>query len=87
METTIPTMLTVKETARRSGLAEYYIRKLIAERKIVFVKAGKKYLVNFERLADFLNEGEAPEEEAEEKNYIGITPIPQKLSELIRRAR
>ena len=53
----VPTMLTIKETAKQTNVAEYYVRKLIWENKIVYVKAGSKYLVNFDKFVDFLNEG------------------------------
>ena len=52
----IPTMLTIKETAKRTGLAEGFIRKLVLNHEIVFVRTGKKYLVNFEKFADYLNQ-------------------------------
>ena len=57
MENTIaiPTMLTIKETAKRTQLSETYIRNLVLGKKICFVKAGKKYLVNLEKLIEFLN--------------------------------
>lgn len=53
---TIPTMLSIKETAERTNLSETYIRKLLWDNKIVHVKSGKKYLVNLERLIDYLNQ-------------------------------
>ena len=49
-----PTMLTIKETAKRTGLAEYYIRNLVWERKIPFLPVGKKYLINLEGLTNYL---------------------------------
>lgn len=51
-------MLTIKETARETGLAEHYIRQLCKSGQIVAVQAGKKYLVNLDRLIEFLNVGE-----------------------------
>lgn len=55
---TIPTMVTIKEAASRTGLSYDYIRKLCLQRKIVFVKAGCKFLINMERLIEYLNQGE-----------------------------
>ena len=40
-EIKVPTMLSIKETAKTTGVAEYYIRQLVAGNKICFVKAGK----------------------------------------------
>ena len=52
-----PTMLTIKETAAKTGLAEYRIRQLCLEKKIIYIQCGKKYLVNYEKLIDYLNTG------------------------------
>ena len=54
----VPVMGTVKEVASWSGLSEYYIRKLCWEKKIVFVRAGTKYLINYTKFIDFLNKGD-----------------------------
>lgn len=53
----IPTMLTIKETAQKLGLSDYYLRGLVRSNKIVYVKVGAKYLINLEKLVDFLNNG------------------------------
>lgn len=55
---TIPTMVTIKEAATRTGLSYEYIRQLIREKKIVHVMAGRKFLVNMEKLVEYLNQGE-----------------------------
>ncbi|MDY4115124.1 excisionase family DNA-binding protein [Blautia sp. HCP3S3_D9] len=55
---TIPTMVSIKEASSRTGLSYDYIRKLCLQKKIVFVKAGSKYLINLEKLVIFLNDGE-----------------------------
>ena len=54
----IPTMLTINETAQRSGLARHYVRQLCLQNKICHIKAGNKYLINFEKFVEFLNTGE-----------------------------
>ena len=54
----IPTMLSVRETARKTKVSETYIRQLLRDKEIVFVKSGKKYLVNLERFIDYLNNQE-----------------------------
>lgn len=60
--TNVPTitMITIRETAKRSGLAENYIRRLVHERAIVFHKAGNKALINWEKFQEFLNTPEPP---------------------------
>ena len=52
---TYPTMLTIRQTAERTGLSYEHLRKLCLQKKIVFVKAGNKYLINQEKFADYLN--------------------------------
>jgi len=51
----IPTMLSIRETAERTGLSMTYIRHLCWDKKIPFIKTGCKYLVNFEKFIEFLN--------------------------------
>ena len=54
----IPEMVSIRQAAARTGLSYDYIRKLCLQQKIVYVKAGTKYLVNFGKLIIFLNDGE-----------------------------
>lgn len=54
----IPTMVSLHEASKRTGLSYDYLRKLCLQRKIVYVKAGSKYMINLEKLALFLNTGE-----------------------------
>jgi excisionase family DNA binding protein len=56
----IPTMLTINQTAERSGLAMHYIRQLCLQGKITYCRAGSKYLINFEKFVEYLNAGENP---------------------------
>ncbi len=51
----IPTMLTISETAKATNLPAHYIRQLCWDNKIVYTKAGNKYLVNLERLIEYFN--------------------------------
>ena len=53
-----PTMVTLNEASAQSGLSYDYLRKLCLQKKIVYVRAGCKYLVNLERLVEYLNRGE-----------------------------
>ncbi len=55
MATKLPIMLTIREVAERLKLPEHFIRKLCWENKIVYIKAGNKYLINFRKLIDYLN--------------------------------
>lgn len=51
----VPTMLTIKEVSKQTGLSYDYIRKLCLTKQITFVKAGCKFLINMEKFIDFLN--------------------------------
>ena len=52
----IPEMLTIEQTrARIPGLSYDFIRKGCLSGKIVHVRAGSKYLINFGRLVEYLN--------------------------------
>lgn len=56
---TFPTMFTLKQAAEATGLSYDYLRKLCLQNKIVFIRAGTKYLVNAEKLREYLESGEA----------------------------
>ena len=51
----IPTMLTIGEVAERTGLAKHYVRKLVLDNQIHYIKAGRKYLINYEKLIQYLD--------------------------------
>lgn len=53
---TVPTMLSINEAAERTNLPRTFIRKLCWDNKITYVRSGKKYLVNLEKLCDYLNQ-------------------------------
>ena len=54
----IPKMLTIKQASAASGLTEYRLRELCKHRKIVCILCGNKYLINLDRLIDYLNRGD-----------------------------
>lgn len=53
-----PRMATVIEAAEITGLAKHYVRQLALQNKVSHVRAGKKILINVEKLIEFLNIGE-----------------------------
>lgn len=67
MNSQVPQMLTINETAERSGLSKHYLRELCKKSLIVCVRAGVKYLINFEKLIEYLNAGGAKELKKEEE--------------------
>lgn len=54
----IPVMLTLGQAAEKTGLSYDFVRNLCLQNKIVFIRAGSKYLINQEKLVEYLN-GEA----------------------------
>lgn len=54
----IPHMLLAKQVAEQSGIPIYRIRQWVKENKIVYVKCGKKILINYDRFVEFLDKGE-----------------------------
>jgi excisionase family DNA binding protein len=55
---TVPTMVTLAEASRQTHLSYDFLRKLCLQNKIVYIRAGTKYLINLEKLVEFLNQGD-----------------------------
>ena len=53
-----PEMVSLRECSRRTGVSYDAIRKLCLLNKIVFIKCGSKYLINFNKFCEYLNTGE-----------------------------
>lgn len=63
---TLPRMRTIKETIAelkqidpQTAITEYYLRDLVNSGQIMFVKAGNKTLINFDKFLEFLSEPKA----------------------------
>ena len=54
---TVPVMLTLDQAREKTGLSYDFLRKLCLQGKIVFIKAGSKYLINQDALITYLNTG------------------------------
>ena len=61
----VPTMKTIEETAKYFNLPKHFCRKAVLDGKVVYVKAGTKYLINTERFTEWLNNGEQSASEPE----------------------
>lgn len=70
-----PQMATINEAAKITGLAKYYIRQLALQNKIKNVRAGKKILINVDKLIEFLNNGEDDAQAGMSSNKFNITPV------------
>lgn len=54
----IPQMMTIRECSEKTGVSYDYIRKLCMNRKIIHIRAGTKYLINFGKFIEYLNTGD-----------------------------
>lgn len=55
MDQMIPEMVSIREAANRTGLAQDCLRRWCLQDKIVYVMSGNKYYINFSLLCEFLN--------------------------------
>ena len=53
-----PKMMTVKQISEQTGISEFHIRRLIKSNRIKYICCGKKYLVNFNKFIEYLNNGD-----------------------------
>lgn len=54
-------MLSVNETSTKTGLSKKSLRELCATNKINYVRSGKKFLINYNKLVEQLNNNELKE--------------------------
>lgn len=83
-ETNFPEMLTIDQTAKRSGLSAYAVRKLARSStgQAFTVRVGTKYLINQEKFAAFLNceaLGQDTPEPDRRQPAASIQPVPVRL--------
>lgn len=72
----IPTMLGVKETAQRFGIAEHHARQLALSGKVKAVRVGRgKILINAESVAEYFDNSYISDSSAPAP-VSNITPIP-----------
>ncbi len=50
----IPKMETIKRTAELFGLPVHFVRTKVASGEVVAVRAGKRFLVNVDKFAEYL---------------------------------
>lgn len=76
-----PRMETIQKTAKLFGLPEHFVRQKVLSGEIVAVNAGRRYLVNVDKFAEYLNNNtiSAPAERDESGCYAKIQPIPVNL--------
>lgn len=54
----LPNMKSIKEMTQLTGLSYSFLRQLCLQNKIIHIRTGKKYLINYDRFIDYLNTGE-----------------------------
>lgn len=75
----IPHMATINETAQMFGISSYFVRKLVRSGKVIAVKTGRKYLVNVDKFADYLNSCTVRTDDPQEITGSAIKPISANL--------
>lgn len=54
----VPEMVSINECSARTGVSYDWIRKLCLQGKIVHIRAGSKYLINWNKFVEYLNTGD-----------------------------
>ena len=74
--TKIPHMEGIRKTAELFGLPVHFVRAKVASGEVVAVRAGRKFLVNVDRFAEYLNNTTVqPESGADTDTPARVTPI------------
>lgn len=60
-----PEMIPLKEASSRTGLSYDWLRRSCLQGKLVYIRSGNKYLLNWEFLVRYLNTGEQQGKPAE----------------------
>lgn len=53
-----PRMMTVKQLSEQTGISEFHIRRLIKGNRVTYIRTGTKYLVNYDKFVEYLNNGD-----------------------------
>ena len=53
--TQVPEMWSITQTINNTGLSRRYLMQLISSQQIIYVRTGRKYLINAASLRDYLN--------------------------------
>ncbi len=51
----VPRMLTIRETAELFKLPVHFVRQKVSTGEVAAVRAGRKFLVNVDKFAEYLN--------------------------------
>ena len=59
----LPKMMSIQEVMNETGFSYRHLWMLCKTNKIVHIRAGAKYLINFDKFIDYLNSGDFEEQE------------------------
>ncbi len=51
----MPRMMTLKQAAEQTGLSYHCLRNLCLSGKVSHIRSGNKYMINADRLEEYLN--------------------------------
>ena len=68
----IPRMRSIKETAELFDLPLHFVRQKVSSGEVVAVRAGRRFLVNIDKFAEYLDSNTIPQKS---KANSGIQPI------------
>ncbi len=54
----LPVMKTIKEIMAETGFSYRHLAQLCHQNKIVYIRTGKKFLINYEKFIEYLNTGD-----------------------------
>ena len=74
-ELKVPRMETIKTTAALFNLPVHFIRQKVTSGEIIAVRAGRRFLVNVDKLAEYLNSSKLTPEADEAASMGRIKPI------------
>lgn len=74
--TKIPHMEGIRKTAELFGLPVHFVRSKVASGEVVAVRAGRRFLVNVDKFAEYLNTSTVqPESGTEPHSAARVSPI------------
>lgn len=74
-ETKLPRMEGIKKTAELFGLPVHFVRCKVSSGEVVAVRAGRRFLVNVDKFAEYLNSTRIQPESGTESGTSRVTPI------------
>lgn len=74
-ELKVPRMESIPTTAALLNLPVHFVRQKVSSGEIVAIKAGRRFLVNVDKLVEYLNSSKLTPEPDEAASVGRITPI------------